>query len=232
MAEKMGLPPYPIDVGFSGKGELFNLGGIPTEIRFYAFCYCVHPAFPAIYSSMKDRSQFSKVLVICFSLSTLIYTSIAILGYSMFGQNVMYPVLIFNLPVGEISSKIAIYFMLAAPLPRYAMMSRRLATVMESCLPSYYNNKPMSLLIRSLLLISTVIVALAFPFSVYLMTPTIAFLSVTASILLPCICYLKIFEVYRMWGYELVILVGVMILGISIGCMSIYSSIKEMVMHF
>jgi vesicular inhibitory amino acid transporter len=48
-------------VGFSGKGKLFELAGIPTAVSLYAFCYGAHSVFPTLYSSMKDKSQFSKV---------------------------------------------------------------------------------------------------------------------------------------------------------------------------
>ena len=49
-------------VGFSSKGKLFELAGIPTAMSLYAFCYGAHPVFPTLYSSMKDKSQFSKVI--------------------------------------------------------------------------------------------------------------------------------------------------------------------------
>ncbi|XP_057951025.1 amino acid transporter AVT1I-like [Malania oleifera] len=48
-------------VGFSAKGELFRLGGIPTALSLYAFSYGGHEVFPTIYSSMKDKTRFSEV---------------------------------------------------------------------------------------------------------------------------------------------------------------------------
>ena len=48
-------------VGFSGKGKLFELAGIPNVVGLYAFCYGAHPVFPTLYSSMNDKSQFSKL---------------------------------------------------------------------------------------------------------------------------------------------------------------------------
>lgn len=48
-------------VGFQQKGELINWSGIPTAVSLYGFCYCAHPVFPTIYTSMKKKHQFSSV---------------------------------------------------------------------------------------------------------------------------------------------------------------------------
>lgn len=49
-------------VGFHHHhGNLWNLNGLPTVIGLYASCYSGHAVFPNIYSSMKDRRQFSSV---------------------------------------------------------------------------------------------------------------------------------------------------------------------------
>ena len=37
------------EVGFSSKGKLFELAGIPTAMCLYAFCYGAHPVFPTLY---------------------------------------------------------------------------------------------------------------------------------------------------------------------------------------
>ena len=48
-------------VGFHEGGKLLNVGGLPTTISLFTFCYCGHAVFPTLCNSMKDRSQFSKV---------------------------------------------------------------------------------------------------------------------------------------------------------------------------
>lgn len=48
-------------VGFHAKGSVVNWGGIPTALSLYAFCYSGHAVFPTLYTSMKDRTAFSKV---------------------------------------------------------------------------------------------------------------------------------------------------------------------------
>lgn len=54
-------------IGFRHRGELVNWSGLPTALSLYAFCYCAHPVFPTLYTSMRDQRQFSKVCFICFS---------------------------------------------------------------------------------------------------------------------------------------------------------------------
>ena len=50
-------------IGFQQRGTLINWDGIPTAVSLYAFCYCAHPVFPTLYTSMKKRHQFSNVSI-------------------------------------------------------------------------------------------------------------------------------------------------------------------------
>lgn len=50
-------------VGFSQREDvLLKLHGLPTTISLFAFCYCAHPVFPTLRTSMRDPTQFSKVI--------------------------------------------------------------------------------------------------------------------------------------------------------------------------
>ena len=63
-------------VGFHGKGTTLNWKGIPTAFSLYALCYCAHPVFPTLYTSMRKKNQFSTVsgiLHVTLSLSLYIY---------------------------------------------------------------------------------------------------------------------------------------------------------------
>jgi vesicular inhibitory amino acid transporter len=48
-------------IGFHQEGRLINWNGITTAASLYAFCYCAHPVFPTMYTSMRSKSQFSNV---------------------------------------------------------------------------------------------------------------------------------------------------------------------------
>ncbi|KAF9591478.1 hypothetical protein IFM89_004176 [Coptis chinensis] len=75
-------------VGFHEKGKVLNLHRIPMAFSLYTFSFSAHPVFPALYTSMTYKKKFNKVN----SQVTL------------------------NLPIGKISSKIAIYTTLVNPL--------------------------------------------------------------------------------------------------------------------
>lgn len=48
-------------VGFHERGNVLEWRGLPTAVSLFTFCYCGHAVFPTLRTSMKDRSQFSKV---------------------------------------------------------------------------------------------------------------------------------------------------------------------------
>ncbi|XVE53234.1 hypothetical protein DITRI_Ditri02bG0187600 [Diplodiscus trichospermus] len=216
-------------VGFHESGVLLNWEGMPTAISMFAFCYCGHSVFPTICSSMKDRSQFSKVLLVCFITSTINYGSMAVLGYLMYGEHLKSQVTL-NLPIKMISTKIAIYTTLINPLTKYAIITAPIAAAIEEK-SLFRNSRSLSILIRTAIVISTVIVALTIPFFGYVMAFIGSFLSVTASMLLPCLCYLKIYKTARKFGFELVIIMAILVAASFIGIVGTFTSVKQIVNH-
>nr|XP_043606612.1 amino acid transporter AVT1I-like isoform X2 [Erigeron canadensis]XP_043606613.1 amino acid transporter AVT1I-like isoform X2 [Erigeron canadensis] len=213
-------------VGFQEKGTLVNWSGMPSAISLYAFCYCAHPVFPTLYISMKNQRQFSKVLLLCFVFCTITYSSMAVFGYLMFGSHVESQITL-NLPTNKISSRVAICTTLVNPIAKYALMVTPIVNSIEQRFMSFYNTRRFSILIRTALVISTVIVALALPFFGYLMSLVGAFLSVTASIILPCLCYLKISGIYRRMGLEVVVIGFIVFIGILVAVVGTYVSLKD-----
>ncbi|KAI3911845.1 hypothetical protein MKW92_019578 [Papaver armeniacum] len=136
-------------------GKFFNLHGIPSGVSLYTLCFCAHPVFPTLYTSMKDKRQFSKVLLLCFALCTISYATMAVMGYLMFGEYIKSQVTL-NLPIDKLSSKIAIYTTLVTPIAKYALMATPIVNAIESSSGYNYNNKTMSLVINESLLFSLV----------------------------------------------------------------------------
>nr|KJB80193.1 hypothetical protein B456_013G085800 [Gossypium raimondii] len=216
-------------VGFHENYLDLNWRGMPIAISMFAFCYCGHAVFPTLCSSMKDRSKFSKVLLVCFITSTINYGSMAVMGYLMFGEHLKSQVTL-NLPIKKMTTKIAIYTTLINPLTKYAIITAPITTAIEET-SLFRNSRSLSILIRTALVISTVIVALTIPFFGYVMAFIGSFLSVTASMLLPCLCYLKLNKAAQKMGLELIIIVAILVAGLFIGVVGTFTSIKQIVKH-
>lgn len=155
----------------------------------------------------------------------------AILGYLMYGDEVKSQVTL-NLPEGKISSKLAIYTTLINPFSKYALMVTPLATAVEEKLlvaGRDSNKRSVNVLIRTLLVVSTVVVALTVPFFGHLMALVGSLLSVIASMLLPCIFYLKIFGASRCSRAEVALIATIIVLGSVVAATGTYSSVKKIV---
>lgn len=215
-------------IGFHQVGTPLNLSGIPTAVSLFAFCYCAHPVFPTLYTSMKNRHQFSNVLLVCFILCTICYASMAVFGYLMFGSGVQSQITL-NLPTAKLSAKVAIYTTLVNPIAKYALMVTPIIDAVKIGFPCPINKTLFSLLVGTTLVISSVIVALSVPFFASLMSLVGAFLSVTASIIIPCLCYLKISGTYRRFGCESVLLVGIILMGVAVTVFGTYTSVLEII---
>ncbi|XP_057752727.1 amino acid transporter AVT1I-like [Arachis stenosperma] len=215
-------------IGFHQKGEIVNWKGLPSTVSLFAFCYCGHAVFPTLRNSMKDRTQFYKVLMVCFITSTITYGSMAIIGYKMFGEHVNSQVTL-NLPTKKISTKIAIYTTLINPFTKYAVIITPITNAIEETLPLLYKGRPVVILIRTIIVLSTLLVALFIPFFAYVMAFIGAFLSVAGSWIFPCLCYLKMNKAAQKFGMELVIIIGILFTGSIIALVGTYISIIQII---
>uniref|UniRef100_A0A6I9QKM5 Amino acid transporter AVT1I-like n=1 Tax=Elaeis guineensis var. tenera TaxID=51953 RepID=A0A6I9QKM5_ELAGV len=170
-----------------------------------------------------------QVLFLCFGLCFLNYGLMAVLGYLMYGQSLKSQVTL-NLPVGKLSSKIAIYTTLINPFTKYALVVTPVANAVEDWF-QVSKNRSICIVIRTILVVSNVVLALTVPFFGYVMAFTGSVLSSTATMLLPCACYLKVFKNTLRWGFELVIILAVMLTGLVIAIMGTYSSLKQIILN-
>ncbi|CAK9313423.1 unnamed protein product [Citrullus colocynthis] len=200
------------DVGFHGKVTPLNLSSLPVALGLYGFCYSGHAVFPNIYSSMGKQSQFPAVLLTCFGICTLMYAGVAIMGYSMFGESTLSQYTL-NLPQDLVASKIAvwttvvlysIFTVTACKLfsqvsylffgsPTYALTISPVAMSLEEFIPpNHPKSQIYSILIRTGLVISTLLVGLSVPFFGLMMSLIGSLLTMLVTLILPCVCYLSI----------------------------------------
>jgi vesicular inhibitory amino acid transporter len=149
-----------------------------------------------------------------------------VIGYLMYGDSLMSQITL-NLPSRNLSSSIAIYTTLINPFTKFALLVTPIAEAIEDSL-HVGKNKAASLSIRTALVVSTTIVALVVPFFAYAVALTGSLLSGTATMLLPCACYLKIrSRTCRKLGFEQVVCVAIIIVGVGVVVVGTYSSLKQ-----
>lgn len=171
-----------------------------------------------------------QVLVICFVLCTCMYGGIAIMGYTMFGDEIQSQITL-NLPRELPASNFAIWITLISPFAKYALTLMPLAVALEEFLPhSMTNSRKGAILggtiLRTLLVMSTVVVALAIPFFGLLMAFIGSFLSVAVSIHIPCVCYLRIYR-RRLPRREMYFILLIISLGLFVGVVGTCYSVKR-----
>lgn len=127
-----------------------------------------------------------------------------------------------NLPLNKISAQIAIYTTVLTPLAKYAILMTPTAEAIEGVC-RFGNKRSLGILIRTAIVISTVVLATTVPYFGYVMGFIGAFLSIGGSILVPYICYLKINKVARFMGLEVVVIVGILIAGVVVSILGTYT---------
>ncbi|KAI4365400.1 hypothetical protein MLD38_021387 [Melastoma candidum] len=166
-----------------------------------------------------------------FGLATLSNTSMAVLGYLMFGHNLSSQITL-NLPSNKISSKIAIYTTLIIPISKYALITTPIVESIERSLPPKYNIRPICLLMRTLLLLTSLTVAILLPFFGILMALVGAVINVSNSVLMPCACFLRMFRSHGLPRIEVGIIVVILVFSIGVAVTGTYTSVKEMLGKF
>lgn len=171
-----------------------------------------------------------QVLLICFFICILGYGLIGVTGYLMYGESLKSQVTL-NLPSKNIATSIAIYTTLINPFTKFALLITPIAEAIEDTF-HVGKHRIISVFIRTMLVISTTTVALAVPFFAYVVALTGSLLSSTVTMLLPCVCYLKISSNTSCWKLrlDLVLCLGIILIGIGVTLIGTYSSLKQIVL--
>ncbi|KAL5717293.1 hypothetical protein ACHQM5_010325 [Ranunculus cassubicifolius] len=214
-------------VGFHPSGTAIDFSNLPIAIGLYAVCYTGHSVFPNIYTSMEKPSQFPAVLIVCFTICWLLYTGVAICGFMMFGSS-MRSQFTLNMPHQFLASKIAVWTTVVNPMTKYALTITPVALSLEELLPaSKQKSYLLSGLIRTLLVFSTLIVALTVPFFGLVMALIGSFSTMLVALIFPCACYLMLNR--RLSCLEVGICISIIIVGLVCCLVGSYSAIMKIV---
>ncbi|KAL1193862.1 Amino acid transporter AVT1F [Cardamine amara subsp. amara] len=216
-------------VGFHPGGQALDLANLPVAIGIFGFGFSGHAVFPNIYSSMKEQSKFPLVLLTSFGFCVFFYIVVAICGYSMFGEDIQSQFTL-NMPQQFMSSKIAVWTAVITPMTKYALSLTPIVLSLEELMPSSENMRSLglSMFLRTILVLSTLVVALTFPFFAIMGALMGSFLAMLVAFIFPCLCYLSILR-GRLSKTQIGICVFIIISGIISGCCGTYSAIGRLV---
>ncbi|XP_047955021.1 amino acid transporter AVT1C [Salvia hispanica] len=217
------------EVGFQTKGTVLNLSSLPVAIGLYGYCYSGHAVFPNIYTSMDKPSQYPSVLLTSFAICTVMYGAVAVLGYMMFGESTQSQFTL-NMPQDLLASKIAVWTTVVNPFTKYALTMSPVAMSLEELIPSSHSKSYMySILIRTALVVSTLIVGLSIPFFGLVMALIGSLLTMLVTLILPCACYLSILKgkVSVFQGSMCILVIGVGVVSSAFGTYSALSQIVQ-----
>ncbi|KAL1551034.1 amino acid transporter AVT1I-like isoform X3 [Salvia divinorum] len=118
---------------------------------------------------------------------------------------------------------------LVIPITKYAIIISPIATALEDKFAR--DNNGLRYLVPTGLVACSAVIARSVPFFGYVMAFIGAFLSVSASILFPCLCYLKINQASRKWGLEHVAILVILVVGIFVAVTGTFVSVRDIVLH-
>ncbi|KAJ0550502.1 putative amino acid transporter, transmembrane domain-containing protein [Helianthus annuus] len=208
--------------------KAFNLSGFPVAIGLYGYCYSGHAIFPNIYTSMENRKQFPMVLFASFGICAVLYAAVAVMGYMMFGESTESQFTL-NLPTNLVVSKIAVWTTVINPFTKYALTISPVAMSLEELLPANRaKSRFWSIVIRTGLVLSILVVALTIPFFGLVMSLVGSLLTMLVTLILPCVCFLSILKGNISW-FQGSFCVLIILVGIISSAIGTYTSILEII---
>ncbi|XP_058751186.1 amino acid transporter AVT1D-like [Vicia villosa] len=211
-------------IGFiNPRTKILDIENISVSIGLFGFGFAGHAVFPNVYSSMKDQSKFPLVLYISFVFCLVMYVSVGVVGYLLFGDKVESQFTL-NMPKELYASKIAIWTTVVTPLAKYALTLLPIVSSIEELVPfPRLRCYAMSIVIRTALVLASLAVALSFPYFGSVMALIGSMLSMIVALIYPCACYLKLHS-GRLSNMQITNCILVIIVGVISGIIGTYSA--------
>ncbi|CAN1335816.1 Amino acid transporter AVT1C [Linum perenne] len=184
-----------------------NIGGLELDPRHLFALLATLAVLPTVW--LRDLSILSYISV---------YVGVGIMGYTMFGEATQSQFTL-NMPAQLLTSKIAVWTTVVNPFTKYpeylityALTMTPVAMSLEELIPANKRSYFLIISIRTLLVISTLVVAISVPFFGPVLSLIGSLLTMFVTLILPCASYLSILRNkvnrYQIWLCLLIITVG------------------------
>ncbi|KAK7256761.1 hypothetical protein RIF29_30224 [Crotalaria pallida] len=215
-------------VEFKPGAKVLDMTNLSVSLGLYSYGFAGHAVFPNIYSSMKEPKRFQSVLYVSFAFCLIMYVGVGAIGYLTFGDAVESQFTL-NMPKDLHASKIATWTTVVTPLTKYALTILPISLSIEELIPfPELRCHAMSVLVRSVLVISSLLVALCVPYFGSLMALIGSFMSMLVALIYPCTCYLKL-QSGRLSKAERTNCILIIIVGVVSGTAGTYSAMSRII---
>eukprot|EP00210_Caulerpa_lentillifera_P008832 g8428.t1 len=200
---------------------------LPGSFGLLAFVFAGHAVFPSIYSSMKDKSQFPKMLNTSYMIVGATCLLMGVAGYLLYGSETMEEVTL-NLPSGLLSL-VATSLILVSPFAKFGLTMEPVAKGIEEKLNLNMNNNSTAFLARvnrTALGCGCLFVATQIPFFGQFMSVVGSFLTLTISVIFPSLCYMKLYG-KELKNSEKLMNYSVVALGVACATSGTWTAVNE-----
>eukprot|EP00891_Asterochloris_glomerata_P004338 jgi/Astpho2/4338/Aster-07427 len=177
------------------KTAPLHIHTLPVTFGLSAFVFAGHAVFPSIYRSMKDRSQYPRMLDYTYAIVGLVCVLIGAAGYCQYGSKTLEEVTL-NLRSGPLQLA-ATALILVSPFTKFALTLEPVAQGVDKFLMSKAGNrrpsKTRARLTRTGLGLGALLLATSIPYFGYFMAVIGSFLTLTVSVIFPSACYLRLY---------------------------------------
>lgn len=176
-----------------------HLHSLPVTFGLSAFVYSGHAVFPSIYRSMKDRSQYPRMLDTTYAIVGVTGALMGVAGYAMYGNKTLEEVTM-NLHAGPLQLA-ATSLILVSPFTKFALTLEPVARGVEELAQkgrqgqaAWKSSRLPAQATRTGLGLGALFLATKVPYFGYVMAVIGSFLTITVSVIFPSLCYLKLYD--------------------------------------
>lgn len=189
------LEPQPLEL-------IADTERIPLAIGLTMVAFGGHSVFPSICSSMENRAEYPKVLNVAYFVVCLVYGAIELGGYLMFGVQTTKEITLNLIAVHPgLLTRLVVWTIALNPMSKIAITITPIALALEEFMltpaemsqPGTRRTKIFRAFIRTVIGVSALFCALFVPHFARVTSFLGAFFAMTASVFLPCVCYIKLF---------------------------------------